>query len=168
LVFLDWYNHEHVPLRLNRLKSFLTGARFIASDSLSPSWLALYDIDDTATFSDESYTRLRTDRSPREADIIRRLHMMDRRTCELTHDTGESVLTTSFRCGNPTKYLVTHEIESDELDVWKEEYLPALKAVDGWVRTRVFRCIDNLKNRSTRGAPEESVPQSLVVHGVFL
>ena len=72
---IDWYNNEHIPLRLHHLPSFLTGARFSASDSKTPTWLAVYDITDTSTFSDESYTRLRSSRSQLEADLVARLEV---------------------------------------------------------------------------------------------
>ncbi|KAF5308968.1 hypothetical protein D9758_018969 [Tetrapyrgos nigripes] len=64
--FLDRYNHKHIPVRLHHLKSFLFGVQYSASNSCTPSWVALYDIDDTTTFSHELYTgtRLRANRSP--------------------------------------------------------------------------------------------------------
>ncbi|KAJ7489235.1 hypothetical protein FB451DRAFT_1522730 [Mycena latifolia] len=47
-----------------------------ASDGLMPTWLAVYDIDDTATFVHESYTRLRAPRSPHEAALVKRLSLL--------------------------------------------------------------------------------------------
>ncbi|KAF5340137.1 hypothetical protein D9758_016852 [Tetrapyrgos nigripes] len=60
------YNHKHVPVRLHHLKSFFSGVRYSASNFQTPSWVALYNIDDTTTFSHELYTgtRLCTNRSP--------------------------------------------------------------------------------------------------------
>jgi len=107
-----WYDHE--PLRMNHLPSFQTGARFFAIDSLEPSWAALYDIDATATFLHESYTRLRVNHSLREVDILGRLELLDRRTCELLYDSRKSQLTLSLATRNPTKFVVTHGIPSRE------------------------------------------------------
>ncbi|KAJ7176764.1 hypothetical protein C8R46DRAFT_43922 [Mycena filopes] len=173
--FQDWYNNEHVPLRLNHLPSFLTGARFSASDSLTPSWLAVYDIDDTATFQHESYTRLRANRSPREADLVRRLELLDRRTYELVADSGESMLTSSYNPANPTKVLITHWLsipggdDDAAFKTWSEEAFRSLKGVEGWARTRTYRCIDNLKTGTgvSKDPEAQIVPKYLAVHEVL-
>ncbi|KAJ6551229.1 hypothetical protein B0H19DRAFT_1072973 [Mycena capillaripes] len=166
--FQDWYNNEHVPLRLNHLPSFLTGARFSAADSLTPSWLAVYDIDDTATFQHESYTRLRANRSPQEANLVQRLEILDRRTCEFVSDSGESTLTSSYKPTNPTKFLITHwiNIPGDDavFQAWSDKAFHSLKGVEGWIRTRTYKCIDNLKTGT--GVPKaQIVPKYLAVHG---
>ncbi|KAJ7916733.1 hypothetical protein B0H13DRAFT_1870899 [Mycena leptocephala] len=171
--FQDWYNNEHVPLRLNHLPSFLTGARFSAADSLAPSWLAVYDIDDTTTFQHESYTRLRANRSPREANLVQRLEIFDRRTYEFVEDSGESALTSSYKPSNPTKFLITHWITFPGEDVafkaWSDEAFCSLKDVEGWVRTRTYKCIDNLKTGTAvpKGPEAQIVPKYLAVHEVL-
>ncbi|KAJ7791723.1 hypothetical protein B0H14DRAFT_3094435 [Mycena olivaceomarginata] len=158
--FQDWYNNEHVPLRLNHLPSFLTGARFSAADSLTPSWLAVYDIDDTATFQHESYTRLRANRSPREGNLF-------------VADSGESALTSSYKPTNPTNFLITHWINIPGDDAafraWTDEAFRALKGVEGWVRTRTYKCIDNLKTGSSvpKDPQAQIVPKYLAVHEVL-
>ncbi|KAF7313907.1 hypothetical protein HMN09_00548800 [Mycena chlorophos] len=173
----DWYNNEHVPLRLNHLPSFLTGARFSAADGGTPSWLAVYDIDDTATFAHESYTRLRANRSPREANLVQRLAILDRRTYEVVADSGESTLTSSYKPENPTKHVVTQwlnlpaDSESDKaFEAWSAAVFRALSGVEGWVRTRTYKCIDNLKTglRIPAGPEAQIVPKYLAVHGTYL
>ncbi|KAG5649104.1 hypothetical protein H0H81_006261 [Sphagnurus paluster] len=109
--FQDWYNNEHVPLRMNHLPSFLTGARFEESDGFKPSWLALYDIDDTVTFAHEGYTRLHANRSLHKADLVAKLEVLDRHTCEVVGDSGESLITTSLASTNPTKFIITHGLD---------------------------------------------------------
>ncbi|KAJ6618153.1 hypothetical protein B0H10DRAFT_2030829 [Mycena sp. CBHHK59/15] len=170
--FQDWYNNEHVPLRLNHLPSFLTGARFSAADALTPSWLAVYDIDDTATFKHESYTRLRANRSAREANLVQRLEVLDRRTYEVVSDSGESGLTSSYKPTNPTTVLVTHflNLSGDDADAafrsWSDAVSQSLKGVEGWVRTRTYKCIDNLKTGTSipTGPEAQIVPEYLAVH----
>ncbi|KAG5651759.1 hypothetical protein H0H81_007571 [Sphagnurus paluster] len=168
--FQDWYNNEHVPLRMNYLPSFLTGARFQGSDNLKPSWLALYDIDDTTTFAHDSYTRLRANRSPREADLVARLEVLDRRTCEVVADSGESLITTSLGSTNPTKFIITYGLDlAHGMDVgaWAKDLFQELKGVKSWVRGRVFKCIDNLKTGTAiagKGPEEQIVAKYLVLH----
>ncbi|KAL0949676.1 hypothetical protein HGRIS_009714 [Hohenbuehelia grisea] len=170
--FQDWYNNEHVPIRLNHLSCFLTGARFEAADAKSPSWLALYDIDDTSTFTDESYTSLRKNRSPREADLIKRLELLDRRTYETFLDSGESSRTSSLKYENPTRFLFTHGLQkqsADPADRDVEEWFKTtmkLNSTGSWVRTRVLKCIDNIKTgtKVDEGAESQNVPRYLVIH----
>ncbi|KAJ3825418.1 hypothetical protein F5880DRAFT_1622736 [Lentinula raphanica] len=163
--YQDWYNNEHVPLRMNYLKSFLTGARYSALDSQIPSWVALYDVDDTQTFSDESYTRLRANRSPREANLVKRLSILDRQTCELVLDSGTSPLTTSLASKNPSRGLITHGLGNQEEPAkeWFDAVSVMLKDNRGWVRTRLFKCIDNLKT----GVSIPPVPEAQVVPMFF-
>ncbi|KAJ7220630.1 hypothetical protein GGX14DRAFT_431552 [Mycena pura] len=171
--FQDWYNNEHVPLRLNHLPSFLTGARFSAADSGIPSWLAVYDVDDTGTFQHESYTRLRAQRSLREADLVKRLAILDRRTYEVVKDSGESALTSSYKPDNPTKFLITQWVhvpgENSAFEAWSDAAFRALRGVDGWARTRTYICIDNMKTGTSVPAGPEAqlVPTFLAVHEVL-
>ena len=123
----------------------------------------MYDIDDPKTFSEPSYTRLRANRSPREADLVKRLEILDRRTCKLALDSGVPAedVSTSLAAKNPTKTLVTHGFQSLEGGSLEE-----LKKLDqkGWIRSRVFECYDNL----TTGVGKDlkaKVPTYLVVHG---
>ncbi|GLB40925.1 hypothetical protein LshimejAT787_0901400 [Lyophyllum shimeji] len=168
--FQDWYNNEHVPLRMDYLRSFLTGARFSAADALKPSWLALYDVDDTSTFEHESYTRLRSNRSPREANLVARLEVLDRRTCEVVVDSGPSAITSSLAASDPTKFVVTHGINftpGQDINDLMATIVQRLQGVKGWVRTRAFCCIDNLKTGTAvagKGPEEQAVPKYLVLH----
>ena len=167
--FQDWYDNEHIPIRLDHIPSFLTGARYSASDSLRPSWIALYDVDDTAIFEHESYTRLRTNRSPREADLVKRLEILDRRTYETIGD-ADSGSTSSYHPKNPTKFILTQGIgcASDaQLKGWSDATMENLKRVEGWARTRTYKCIDSGKSGMGVGSSkeEQKVPGYLVIHG---
>jgi len=182
--FHDWYDNEHIPLRMN-LPSFLTGARFFASDSIQPSWAALYDVDDASSFKAGSYTRLRTLRSQREAALVERLEVLDRRMYELVWDSGklEETVTTSLGSENPTRVFITHGVELTShgsveqgaggvpdvgelqlVESWAE-VCGRLKgdANRGWLRTRVLKCIEH--GRTGTGAlKEQIVPKYLFLH----
>lgn len=166
--FQDWYNNEHIPIRLDHLPSFLTGARYSASDSLRPSWVAVYDVDDTSTFVQESYTKLRVTRSPREADLVRRLELLDRRTYELIGDENKG-LTSSYHPRDPTKFILTQGIEcpdDEALKGWLNAIAKDLDNVEGWTRTRIYKCIDSLKYGVSVGSSEEEqkIPKYLVIY----
>ena len=110
----------------------------------------MYDITDTSAFSDESYTRLRSSRSQREGDLVARLEVLDRRTCVLLEDSGESGVTTSLGAERPTHFLCTHRLDvggdddEEEAGRWARRSFEELgRDVDGWVRTRVFKVLDH-------------------------
>jgi hypothetical protein len=153
---------------MNHLPSFLTAARFSASDSLKPSWVAMYDVDDTATFGQESYTQLRANRSLREADLVKRLEILDRRLCEVVWDSGISKDTSSMGSANPTRFVVTHGVGLQaEIDGWARGVWDNSKDVGRWLRMRILKCFENGKTGTAVGSdPEEQiVPKYLVVHG---
>jgi len=79
--FHNWYEKEHIPLRLYYLTDFLSGARYrvcslrpgqtLKDEQQTPrdhenstsSWLALYMLTSSAVFSSSAYADLRTNRS---------------------------------------------------------------------------------------------------------
>jgi hypothetical protein len=195
--FHDWYDNEHIPLRLNHLPSFLSGARYRSIDSdsvIKPSWIAAYEIDDTETFKDPSYTVLREKRSRREEDVMSRLEVLDRRSCELVREAevGEAAVistgrSTGLRVGNPSRWVVTHGVgraaaktptnedeEEEEVLKWFNEVvlmkLREKRPVEGWVRTRVHKVLESAKTGaanlgdSSKGE-EQSVLSYFVFHG---
>jgi hypothetical protein len=181
LDLIDWYNNEHIPLRLNHMPTFLTGARFRGADGQKPGWIALYDIDSTATFADPSYTRLRENRSPREAAVVKRLDVLDRRTCEVVFETeneGTKGLSTGLALDSPTQWIVTHglDINAEEdvkpgslEDTWRSITTVGM-ATKGLLRSRLLRCIDSLKTGVTISSSPEAqrIPKYFVLHGASL
>jgi hypothetical protein len=75
----DWYDNEHIPLRTSSLEAFVSAARFVALDEQEPKWSAMYSISDNTLFGKEEYTKLRANRSPREAKLVASLAVLDRR-----------------------------------------------------------------------------------------
>ena len=183
--FHDWYDNEHIPLRLNHLPSFLSGARYQSIDEIKPSWIAAYEIDDTKTFSDQSYTVLREKRSQREEDVIGRLEVLDRRTCEVVSEEASArgkITTTGLRVGNPSRWVVTHGVgraaAADEDEEFKEAVMEWLNEVatklennlvGGWVKTRVLKVLESAKTGTNLGGSsdgeQQSVPSYFIFHG---
>jgi len=175
--FHAWYEEEHIPLRLNNLKSFLTGARYHVFDGEDhsdkrPGWMAMYDIDDTRTFGDDSYTDLRKNRSERERSVIDRLEVLTRITGELVgvwgaDETGRS--TTGLKPGKPSGCVVTHNLEvGGETGVaeWVQELAKEAEKIEGWVRLRVIKVLESSKTKMgfAVSLDEGEVGRYLVVH----
>ena len=105
----------------------------------------------------------------READLVARLEVLDRRTCVLLQDSGESSVTTSLGAERPTHFLCTHGLDvggddEEEAGRWAKRSFEELgKDVDGWVRTRVLKVLDHL----VVGMAVEKAEVSLyfIVHG---
>lgn len=167
--FQDWYDNEHVPLRLNHLHSFLSGARYSAVDGQLPGWLAMYEIDDTASFQDPSYTVLREKRSEREGELLGRLGVLDRRTAEVAVDTGEQLGgSTGLRVGNPSLFIVTVGIAASDGEAADEKlqaFARKTESLPDWVRTRVVKVFD----KGVTGLNEEwvkvEIPDYLAIIG---
>ncbi|KAL0581391.1 hypothetical protein V5O48_000655 [Marasmius crinis-equi] len=159
--FQDWYNNEHVPLRLNNLPFFLSGARFQSTSPTptSANWAALYEITDTSIFQKPEYTGLREKRSPREADLVKRLGVLDRRTFEVVRVEGQVGQGEGLVVGESgTKGIVTHGIKDTSTD------LNSIKGQKGWKRSWVLRLLDH--GTTAKGAKVErsDVPDVFVVH----
>jgi len=176
--FHAWYDDEHIPLRLNHLQSFLTGARYYAVDGKAhrPGWMAMYDIDDTRTFADRSYTDLRKNRSERESSVMGRLDVLIRITGEVVGvwgaEEGEmGSSTTGLKPGKPSGCVVTHNLEVDDKDVveWAQEIAKEAGKVEGWVRLRVVKVLESGKTKMEAAVnlDEGDVGKYLVVHGTL-
>jgi hypothetical protein len=86
----EWYDDEHIPLRTATLDPFVTAARYVAiphdpsqSPEINPKFVAVYTISDNTIFGEERYTKLRANRSEREASVVQRLERLDRRVGSL-------------------------------------------------------------------------------------
>ncbi|GAA6063816.1 hypothetical protein JCM10212_001647 [Sporobolomyces blumeae] len=153
--FQDWYDNEHVPLRMEHIAEFETGARYEASDGETPAWSAAYDISSVALFSDPKYTRLRANRSPREAALVARLGALDRRTCEKLGETAEPPAAT-----DAPRFVVTIASD-DEVD---DADLRRFDKVEGWRRSHMHRVYDSLVIGHGKEARSNVAPKFVVIH----
>lgn len=168
--FHDWYEKEHIPLRLNHLKDFLSGARYMVCSlqplkdeqqgpqddekSTTSSWLALYTLTSSAVFSSSAYTDLRTNRSEREKNVMSRIKELTRLTGDVVDVLcDDEVRTTGFMPGRPSEWVVTHRLRIQDPDgavnrkinAWashiRDKFWQA-KIVSEWARTRLVRVLE--------------------------
>ena len=145
-----WYDQEHVPLRL-AVPGFLNARRYRAAPlpaGAAPAsgpaaerrYLALYDLESVGVLSSAGYTRLAAERSAREADMLGRIPMMDRRVLELVLD-GEA-----WTADAPYQLVVCMSPapggESDFVEWYRQEHIRMLLEVPGWRRVRLFRQLE--------------------------
>lgn len=191
--FHEWYDSEHVPLRIHRFPTFRSATRYaVTSTTLSPSsgvvappsmWGAFYTISANDVFAQQSYTSLRSERSKREAELFTRLAIVDRRIYRLEYDSDadDRIEVNRKRLGlgvqresDTPRYLVTNSVEvkeevKQEYNRWfEEEHVPMLSKVKGWRRSRRFTLIDNgVNGTQAKEGQREGVPRCLGLHGTY-
>jgi hypothetical protein len=136
--FHDWYDHEHVPLRM-QFPEFRNGYRFQAVDGATPGWLATYDVD-TDFLETPRYTALRANRSPREQYVVDRLAVLDRRIYSLEYEAGALA-------DRPRYQVIVGLTSTDETNLlrwYQQEHIPLLMEIPGWDRVRQFRLLDGV------------------------
>jgi len=162
--FHDWYDNEHVPLRMSRIPEFLTGARYQAIDGQKPSWCAIYEVSSTDLFSHEKYTSLRSNRSPREAEVVSKLETLDRRTCEGIFDTA------SAPSKEAAPFLLTVGMtpaegkEADFQDWYAKEHIDMMKKIPGCIRIHRYQVIDSLKTGAGKDPVQNGSPKFVAVY----
>ncbi|TFY79452.1 hypothetical protein EWM64_g4562 [Hericium alpestre] len=165
--FHDWYDNEHVPLRVNT-PAFSSWARWEQIDGLKPTWGATYDLESYEATLVPPYSQLAETRSDREKDILSMLQTLDRRTYEAY--TGNPIYPPSALY-DPSKTApeivivsidVKPEGEEDFNRWYDEEHIPLLAKAKGWIRSRRFV----LKDSGSLGTEASKKPahKYLAVH----
>ena len=132
--FNDWYDNEHVPARL-ALPGFGSVARFRATDSLPPEWLATYEVA-PGTLDGAAYQAVWDNASAREKSVMSAA-TIDRRLYSPISDSGDT--------GEAPPVLMAVSMSVPEsgladMEAWYvEEHIPMLLAVPGWRRSRRYR-----------------------------
>jgi hypothetical protein len=132
--FTDWYDNEHVPARL-ALDGFGAVSRFRATDSLTPEWLATYEVR-PGTLDGAAYKAVWENASAREKSIMAAA-TIDRRLYTPISDSGDTGE------APPVLMAVSMSVPSSgvaDMEAWYvEEHIPMLLAVPGWRRSRRYR-----------------------------
>ncbi|EKM61374.1 uncharacterized protein PHACADRAFT_247931 [Phanerochaete carnosa HHB-10118-sp] len=140
--FDDWYDNEHVPLRLD-VPAFRTWNRWKAADGQKPAWAASYDIASYEDTLKQPCSRLAETRSEREKRIFSDIEIADRRTYELREGTLPSP-SSLYNPKKPARYVAFVFVDVKEggeelLNGWyDEEHIPMFAKQSGWVRSRRF------------------------------
>jgi len=164
--FHEWYEEEHIPLRLNRFREFLSGARYKLISrqghredghpcgTTQTSWLALYEVASPALFSSSAYQDLRTNRSERECDVMSRIEVLTRITGEIIGTSrSQEERTTGFKPGQPSGWVITNGINTrgvngdKKVSFWasqlEQEVAKYSDIEEGWVRTLLVLVLES-------------------------
>ncbi|KAJ1034608.1 hypothetical protein NDA18_001464 [Ustilago nuda] len=189
--FHEWYDKEHVPIRIERFGAFRSAARYCVTSSRYFShdlcarvadvrWAALYTVSSTITFSDRSYVALRSQRSQREAELFSRLSVIDRRIYKLEYDSDwdATITTPRIKIGLSAQkskdtggYLVADSVDvnaerQQDYNVWFDKvHVPMLSRLRGWKRSRRFILIDSsVTGKDAKDADAKGIPPTLGLH----
>jgi len=157
--FHDWYDNEHVPLRMGKLHEFLTGARYRAIDGQKPGWSASYEVSDPALFGQSKYTHLRANRSPREAKVVANLETLDRRTyTSRLFDTAGHEPPRGATNAAPIVVTVmsSSEPSAEEREAWRN--------VSGWRRSHAYKLEDSLRTGHGKEPVQNAASPYVAVH----
>lgn len=191
--FHEWYDEEHVPLRVGArgFPEFRSAARYSCSTLTSPSataspafqaeWGAAYTISSNALYNDARYTALRSNRSPREADLVKRLGVLDRRIYKTMGDSRASKeprgdvrpqrkeQIEEEACRVEVTGFDAEQSEAEVAKWFADEAKPALLKREGVTRVRLLVLIDALINGVEAGegnADAKDVPRwALYIEG---
>lgn len=152
--FHEWYNNEHGPTRLRLPHIFSNGLRYAATDGEQPHFLAAYDVTSMHHLDTPTYTSLRENRSPREAETIGQVDVkrffydlvaehkspLFAPIEELSDKEAEGLVLVAVEAT-----LTDVEDAEGKLNKWyEEEHTPMLSKVPGWLRTRRYRTSTSL------------------------
>ncbi|KAI1506417.1 Alpha/Beta hydrolase protein [Biscogniauxia marginata] len=147
--FHEWYNNEHGPTRLRLPQIFTNGLRYQATDGQEPTFLAFYDVTSLPYLETETYTRLRENRSTREAETIGQVdavrYIWDLVWAkqsplfipieQLTDEEGEGIVLVAIQF-KPTE---TDNSETEIKKWYQEEHVDMMSKVPGWLRSRLLK-----------------------------
>lgn len=147
--FHEWYNNEHGPTRLRLPQIFPNGLRYTATDKQEPSFVAMYDVTAMSHIETKTYTSLRANRSPREAETIGQVevkrylfdHIYTKESPDfkpfesLTDEEVEGIQTTAV-----DMTLKDNGEAAEAYGKWIiEEHIELLAKVPGWLRSRYYK-----------------------------
>lgn len=166
--FTDWYDNEHVPLRLD-IPAFLNWTRWKAHDGQKPTWAASYDLTSYEETLKPPYSTLAETRSDREKRIFKEIGVLERRTYELL-DTPVPPPSALFDEKKRSRFsgFVSVDVQPGGEEVFNkwydEEHIPMLSKCKGWVRSRRFVLKDWSRAGVEGQTNQQPPPKYLAVH----
>ncbi|KAI0327394.1 hypothetical protein GY45DRAFT_1133194 [Cubamyces sp. BRFM 1775] len=168
--FNDWYDNEHVPLRIP-IPGFQSWSRWAAADGQRPAYTAFYDLSTPDVVAQPAYAGLADTRSEREKSILSRIALLDRRTYKLHEPVYPPKAGDAYDSAKPGSYISVVEVDvkqepgiEEDFNKWyDEEHIPMLAKVPGWVRSRRFVLV-NSGATGTEAKADEKPTKYLTIH----
>ena len=134
--FNDWYDNEHIPLRMN-VPGFTSAQRYRRVGTSNYS--VIYEMDSLAVLTTEAYGRVKNYPSERTARMLRDVSGFTRYTCEQINTIGPDEM------DSPVLYAVFFTVPGDrqaEFNSWyDQDHVPTLMECPDWRMVRRFRVL---------------------------
>jgi hypothetical protein len=136
--FAGWYDDHHIPVRA-ALPGWRTAQRYTAVEG-EPSHLAYYDLESVEVLEDPAYIALRKTPPPADAAMLAEIPLLERRVYRSLEDDA----TSPDYAPDEARFLLAvgmtvrpHDV--DDLHAWyRQEHIPDLLGLPGWLRARRF------------------------------
>jgi len=170
--FHDWYEHEHIPARL-QLRGFSAARRYVARSG-TPRFLAVYELSQLDALESAQYQQLKRNPSARTARMLSTANGFTRFVCEEVSDTGP-------RAPAPWLSVVAFSVPGDDEPIfnwwYEQEHVPLLMGSALWWRVRRYRVTDGeggpwthlalheLASEAAMDAPERDMARQTPLRG---
>lgn len=132
--FNHWYDHEHLPDRIQRMPGFLRGRRYVAMSG-APQFLTLYDLQSTAVMLSDAHTQLRQHRTERDRFFVPQFRNTIKGICDVAARAGNDIGDGSYLVLLPVQAVEGHA--DDVADAIRHGWLSRLAAAAGITRATI-------------------------------
>lgn len=138
--FNDWYDCEHIPLRMN-LPGFCSAQRYVIPNTRN--YLAVYEMQSPAVLRTPAYQAVKHNPSERTTRMLGGVAGFTRYVAE---EIGDQEGRTTDALDAPYVYAVFFDVPAewdDDFNAWYEkDHIPLLMECDQWLMVRRFRIAD--------------------------
>lgn len=141
--FHDWYDHEHIPLRMD-VPGFRSAQRYRAAGK--PGYLAVYEMDDLAALKTPAYQQIKNAPSERTQRILAGVTGFTRYLADTIGEQARPPAGVDDVLDAPYLYAVFFKVPADrraEFEDWYEhDHIPVLLECADWLAARRLRIAD--------------------------
>ena len=138
--FNDWYDREHIPLRMN-VPGFCSAQRYVIPNTRN--YLAVYEMQSPAVLRTPAYQAVKNNPSERTKRMLGGVAGFTRYIAE---EIGDQKRRTTDALDAPYLYTVFFEVPAEwhnDFNEWYEkDHIPLLMECDQWLMVRRFRIAD--------------------------
>jgi len=147
--FNDWYDHEHIPLRM-AVEGFVSGQRYKSLQD--GSYLAVYEMTSLGVLKSEAYGRVKNQPSDLTRRMLKDVKGFTRYLCDeigeqrAPHADAQAI---NGACLYPVFFNVPEDREQAFNDWYEQDHVPLLLESPDWLTVRRFRIRDGEPGRWT-------------------
>ena len=149
--FNDWYDTEHIPLRMTSAPGFTSAQRYHNVDG--PAYLAIYEMESKGALATPEYRQIKGNPGERTRQMLGGVSDFTRYIGEEIGSWQQPAAREAAPFDAAFVYAVfftVPEARTDEFNRWYEEdHIPALLGCEDWLAVRRFNIVDGEPHRFT-------------------